>query len=574
MSTGALVAMFCAVLGWGTAAQAATDPGAVAQTIATQFGIVRAKSVTGKGPAVIVFEESHVSITGQIEQALMLTRLHDQFSLHDVVLEGYNGNDLEDHARKVRETIGKRSSSSVERVAATLVREGEISAAEFMAIVYPDVRIVKGESAGGATPEEDEQTFEFYLSSRPLFALIAINHQAITGPEAEHFFAALKPLLPVDSPAKVESLIKLCEPVIQKDVWTRVRNETLFPKGESILSIEDQIAATGDVRTEAKKLPPNLATLAESADGFERILKARQKASAEMVKSSIDLAAKGHSQVIALVIGAGHTTGVASMLADAKVPYAVIRPASLGSKQDVSLPLAAYERKLRVLSTRGALAGALDGAFPVLTHMHKHKPEPVLAQNWFKAKAEMYGMVDDLTERLAGAAGGGATPPPIGTLVAGMPDAFFRGNFIVIDRKRIKEKVENGRHVYIFPVIMNPGDSSRSKTVWVKAAFAPGASPEKGQTSKAEHALREAYDELQKEPSGGKDGGRRGDRRDRGGADSKDPGKGKDHNGSEDAEPIPARLAEVDGAQIKVSHNVSMLIGKSEEQVKRARLSL
>jgi hypothetical protein len=569
VSIGALVAVFYTVLGCGTAAQAAPNVGAVAQTISIDAGIVGAKGTTGKGSTVIVFEEDHGSISGQIEQALMLTRLRDKFGLRDIVLEGYSGGGLEASARKVREAMGKRSSSSVERIAATLVREGELSAAEFMAIAYPDVRIVKGESAGGATSEEREQTFDFYMNSRPLLALIAIEHHALTGLEAERFLTTLKSLMPIDSQVKAESLIKLCEPVIQKDAWTRERNETLFSNGKSIVAIEDQIAATREVRTEAKKLPPNIATLATSADGFESFLEARRQASAQLVKSSVDLAAKGSSPVIALIIGAAHTAAVATMLADAKVPYAVIRPDSLGSTQDVRLPGRAYDRKLRGLSTTGVLAGALEGAFPDST---RHKPAPVLDQNWLSAKAELYGMVDDLTERLAkggpapaGAAeGGGTKPPSIDTLLVGMPDDSFRGSFIFIDRKRIKEQVENGRHVYIFPVVMNPGDSSRSKTVWVKTAFARDTSPAKGQTSKAEQALREAYDELQKETSGGKDGV------------GKDPGKGKDGdgNGKEVAEPMSVRLADVDGTQIKVSRNVSMLIGDSEEQVTRGRLSL
>ena len=457
-----------AVLGFGAPACAAAEVDEVARTISVGVGVVGAKSATGKGTAVIVFEEDHGSISGQIEQALMLTRLRDKFGLREVVLEGYSGSGLEASARKVREAVAGRSNSSIERIAATLVREGELSAAEFMSIAYPDVRIVKGESAGGATSGEREQTVDFFMNSRPLLALIAVEHQALKGPEVDRFLSSLKALFPVDSSSKAESLIKLCEAVIEKDPWTRSRNEILFPNGRTIVPIEQELTAIREIRAESNKLPQSVAALAKSAEVFERFLQGRRQASAELVKSSVERAANGGRPVVALVVGAAHTAGVSGLLADAKVPYAVLRSASLGSPRDVRLPSRSYDRKLLGLSASGALAGALEIAFPVAT---RHKPAPVLEQDCLSAKVEMYGMVDDLAERLGksralpqagGAGGGGTKPPSFDALLAGIPEDSLRGRFMFIDRKRVKEREENGRRVFVFPIVLNPGDSSRT----------------------------------------------------------------------------------------------------------------
>lgn len=78
-----------------------------------------------------------------------------------------------------------------------------------------------------------------------------------------------------------------------------------------------------------------------------------------------------------------------------------------------------------------------------------------------------------------------------------MPDDRFRGKFII--RRPGQDRVDEGEREggVRLPVILNPNDPARSKTVWVKAAYAPLLEPLQGQTSKAEAALREVFEEVQ-----------------------------------------------------------------------------
>ena len=52
-------------------------------------GVGKVSSNNGSGtPKIVVFEETHTSIAGQFEIALMLLRLHDRHGLREIALEG------------------------------------------------------------------------------------------------------------------------------------------------------------------------------------------------------------------------------------------------------------------------------------------------------------------------------------------------------------------------------------------------------------------------------------------------------------------------------------------------------
>ena len=558
----------------------------LAQEVAGTYGKVERTRAEGGGAPIVVFEEDHASVSGQVEEALMLTRLYERYQLRETVLEGYNGHDLESSAGKVRDVIGLHSGATVERIAATLLREGEINAAEFLSLVYPDVHIDKGESGGGARSGENQAEIELLLKSRLLFAFIAIQHNALSHQESATFLQELKPILPIDSTEKANRLVKICDPVIQKDPWTQAHNDALFPQDPShTVSIEQELAAIGEIKTEAAKLSGELASLASITDEFERFLQGRARASEELAQAALTQSGRHDVPVVAMIIGAAHTARVTKLLDDAGATYAVVSPASLGSETDMRLAGSTYDRKASLQSVSTDLSGALDSAFPSVDR--RNKLPTVLQQEWLAAKAELYSATDDIVQALGSGGDGSGGRPPFNTRLAGIPDDRFNGKFIFIDRSKVRQARESGRMVYIFPVVLNPNDTTHRRTVWIKAAYSPVAVPPPGQTSKAEAALRDAFEELHEPAMAAAGGGHGGDNtppdNDPAGDTSEPPESGAEkvdsnETGSEGKEGGGAELAatfhDIDPGQIRVSRKVTILVGDSDAAVSHRQMTL
>src|SRR5262249_38516117 len=85
-----------------------------------------------------VFQETHTSRIGQVEIALMLYRLHRDHRMRHIALEGYVSGTAVDAAWFHR-IPGPPSVR--QRVALQLLEDGEVSAAEFVALLFPDVAL-------------------------------------------------------------------------------------------------------------------------------------------------------------------------------------------------------------------------------------------------------------------------------------------------------------------------------------------------------------------------------------------------------------------------------------------------
>ncbi len=106
--------------------------------------------------ALVVFEENHLSVSGQIEQAIAFVRLHDKYGLQDIAVEAYLKTDEEINVDWfIKATKGDTISKVGTAIA--LLKEGEISAAEFMKLVYNDIRIHKTEKSEDYNVEIDDK---------------------------------------------------------------------------------------------------------------------------------------------------------------------------------------------------------------------------------------------------------------------------------------------------------------------------------------------------------------------------------------------------------------------------------
>ena len=118
------------------------DLAASARVVAEGVGkIGEINSAGTKGP-VFVFEEFHTSRVGQLQTAVMLLRLHGQYSLRTLGLEGAIQGPRSLDATWFHTLGGSLGSSARDDIAVRMLAEGEISQAEFMAMVFPDIRVL------------------------------------------------------------------------------------------------------------------------------------------------------------------------------------------------------------------------------------------------------------------------------------------------------------------------------------------------------------------------------------------------------------------------------------------------
>ena len=141
----------------------AADTSSIVAAIIPDVGQSKVVENNGTGAPVIVFEENHASVKGQIQQAMMLTRLHDNFKLNSIILEGYSAGSLDESAAKIRKLMSGSSGEIKENIAASLLAEGEISAVEFIKLVYPDLSVEKGETKTNTNIRKTVDEAEYVL---------------------------------------------------------------------------------------------------------------------------------------------------------------------------------------------------------------------------------------------------------------------------------------------------------------------------------------------------------------------------------------------------------------------------
>jgi hypothetical protein len=318
---------------------------ALANAISADVGRVSASVVGDSEKRIIVFEERHDSRAGQIEIAIMFNRLHDK-GLKVIALEGALVTDdlYPSWFHRLPNVRAKQE------VAVQLLKEGEISAAEFIALLYPDVKIY-----GVENPKEYSVIASENASFSQYSYLVAIAEKNMSQDQIRK----------ANQLYEQENYTEFFEFVTNASTCTKRWYKYLNDENKSF-TIEEEISVLKDIKKGATLVNAeiNQRTKADFEDWIESFRTASTRSDTIIANTLILL--KDANAPIALNIGAGHTSKVSKLLNDNRATYAIIAPNSLTDTNDISkLNSSAYNRKFENLSIHenGMLGSFLDGRY-------------------------------------------------------------------------------------------------------------------------------------------------------------------------------------------------------------------
>lgn len=343
----------------------------IATEVGNGVGKVIASGQGSTNRTIFIFEEKHDSRIGQMEIALMLWRLQKSSALRQISLEGAFVANGDLSAKWFHDSTG---SAAVKRArqetALSLLREGEINAAEFIALLLPAVQ-VRGnetESEYNVTPSKTNSTLSY---------LVGIAQRSLTSSDARR----------VDDLVKAKKIDEALDTIFSKDDWSRGRFQKLY--GDNVASTEESVVIMREVETKARELGVRIEPQQEA--GFSEDLNFYQMASRRsctIVRNTLAMMDATSTAPVALLIGAAHTPKVVELIKAAKITYVVLAPLALVTPNKASkLTAPMYHRKmdLKSIDEAGMLGALLDG---------RKKPPSVLGKQWLKSKAAIYASVD------------------------------------------------------------------------------------------------------------------------------------------------------------------------------------
>ncbi len=353
-------------------------------------------------------------------------------------------------------------------VAAQLLHEGEISAAEFMKLSYEDVKLYPIEILAEHAVELSDSA-----AGAPVHYLLKIAQLSIKESHRLRLQTLQQEFSAASGEQKKTKAKELMNFIMSVDPWVAAKSK-FFTDANSARNItaEKMLLDIEQIDQRAKQV--GLPLEDEEKRAMEASLefwRGRVAASKTMVESASRIADGNNVKLVALNIGAAHTDGMASMLAKQSRPFAVIRPLALNSPSLADdMGIHAFERKQKLLSV------FTEGFTAELIKTFQKKPEPILNQSWFRAKSELYLFTRRITAKaLAGGSQPPGQPPSGGNTVSfGFSDDDFRGEFVWVNPKDISiifDGDDKNRRAVLFKAVLNPRDSTKRKDIWVKAGL-------------------------------------------------------------------------------------------------------
>lgn len=433
----------------------AADVGDIAGDVSREVAVVSQVRKGAKGVPIIVLEETHTSRAGQIEGAIVMTRLHDKYGLRTIALEGYLKEDKPLATDWFRKAAGKSGTSSRDSVAVRLLQEGEISAAEFMALVFEDIQCHPIEVAAEYEIEQDQTA-----AVAPIQYLVKLAFPALTESHVPTIQDFQKRIENYSKQGKnkeaAEETKKMLDFVINVEPWTKKTyaelNEAMDQMdGEKVVRVMKSI----DDRARSRKI--DLTTEEKEAmKGALAFWGKRMQANATMTDATTRLSTQRKAGVVVMIIGAAHTNGVVSRLRAQGCSFAVLTP--LSQKNDDERGDIPYDvfvnRKYNQLSVyTDGLAGILNDALT-----GQKKPKPVVNMPWFRGKSELYLFLDRVSLALADPS---RRPPRYG-----FDDDSLRGEFVAIDPGTIDKVRKEGQDYIILRATLNYQNPMKRKETW------------------------------------------------------------------------------------------------------------
>jgi len=371
-----------------------SNPVKMANSVIENAGILSTSWEGDSDKCVFVFEESHDSRISQIEIALMFARLHTKFGVNTIALEGAFRDEGMLDSKWFHNLSNKPAS---EEVSLQLLREGEISAAEFATMAIPDIRVYGVENA--AEYNYDVSNLNENASIIYLFAIAEklFPDDPLKIERANELVDAIENASDDELPLMMSNFMEF---VINTNDWTAERYRILLQR-DVISSIEELLRIHRDIKRKADAIDADVSEYGVDYNGLIEFYEKAAQRTSTIVTNTLQLFNDIPVKSISLVIGAGHTAKTCEMLRDRGVSFVVISPLALDRADTTGdLSYEAFERKQRMLSVfnDNTLGAILDGRW---------KPKHIMDQPWLQSQAE----IRYITVALAEAVANGDVPP-------------------------------------------------------------------------------------------------------------------------------------------------------------------
>lgn len=353
----------------------------MAEAVADGVGEVMSIIEEDLEKVVFVFEEVHNSILGQVEIAIMLNRLYEDYGLRHVGLEGYTADNAPlDLAWAYHEPYFQAGDLITNREDVILQRlaDGEISDAEVLGLLYHDA-VIHGIDDPvlyaydlPAAAQSAVKLYIYNIAIRRMDETLFNAWQALY--EQEEYDEAFDFAMSVDDDAAA--------------MWARWNDLDVVIQESEVPDFVDTIKAeAAEVGLDmGAEIEANLDTL--RAYYADYVIPRSEAVAANMLA----LVDAYPGDLLAMIIGASHTDRVVELLTGAGVSVAVLRAVSQPSALAAGmLSGEAFERKAQGLSVavEGQLGAILDG---------RRKPPPVTAQEWFQLQENVLWVLQNIAE--------------------------------------------------------------------------------------------------------------------------------------------------------------------------------
>jgi hypothetical protein len=417
----------------------------IATKVATDVGKVITSGQGSTDRTIFIFEETHDSRLAQMEIAVMLWRLQRDQGLRQISLEGAFAANGDLPATWFHTSTNAGPNRAHQEVALTLLKQGEISAAEFMALAASAVRVRGNEI-------ESEYKVEASKNNAALGYLDSIAERSLTQID-------IKQINGLIAAKQNREALKV---IFSKDSWARERYEKLYGD-EQVAGTEEAEIILQEIEQKANELGLRIPSQDQAEFREDQAFyQTASKRSCTIVKNTLEMMDPANTAPLALIIGAAHTPKVVQLIKAAKLTYVVLAPASMGKPHKATdLTGTSYQRKmdLKSVDEAGALGAILDG---------RKKPPPVVGKIWFRSKTQTFEATD-----LIVAAAAKNEPIPSEKLTREL-DAF--------DAIRISsiKKISQGDQVHvIFKVTARTSDTDPDQrvTFWGNGSYQPPPGP-------------------------------------------------------------------------------------------------
>lgn len=400
----------------------------------------------------LIIEEIHNSRQVQIEQAIMLVRLHAK-GLRDIALEGYLM-DADPQDTQWYQTAASKNPRGKITTAIRLLEEGEISAAEFAALALDGIRLVpieiEKEYSSDNIDRNASGAVEWYLLKIAEHSVRSENPHKGALTEAIAAFKELEArkanVEEIDTQRRVvaDTLATYKAWAISQDDWAKNRYEEVqrITSGEWKLIRFVEIA--DEVQVRVKNLNISVGQEAEAAmKAFMVFWAPRANATKTMADATAAMPGAGSSPQVA-VIGAAHTGDMVELLKTRRPTLAVLTPAGFAASQKKeALELYPASRLNRKYERESLYPEGLSQW--IVEHVpSQKKPQPVLNEPWLRAKSELYLFTDRVAREILGP--GGSTRR--GQARWGFGGGELTGKYITVDPDRISLASAAGDEVF------------------------------------------------------------------------------------------------------------------------------